>query len=341
MQKILLLFLIILASTAIVLPYGVSAAPCPANQIQINGVCVTPPERCFPTPGPGIPIWDPFCISETICRAPATVKDGVCVNNGYQLLAPLPSPDGNLTNFDPQQEYALGGYLNVMIKIIIGLSAVMAVVMIVLGGIEYMTSELVSSKENGKQRITNAIFGLVIALGAYALLNTINPDLLKTDLKSLTAVTVEVDIEADVPQTYDPVTKKYSNGRLFGANWQQIAGNPFGLPPFATINARECTTIGEQFCTSTAGLDTTPLYTINKKCPACALRLTGGTEFWLHGGKTGSTSHGPNSATMDISKNDALNKYIAGNNPLITFRRYSNGDGLNYMYEGSHWHIGP
>ncbi|HEY4494095.1 MAG TPA: hypothetical protein VJB95_01525, partial [Candidatus Paceibacterota bacterium] len=68
-----------------------------------------------------------------------------------------------------------------MIKIIIGLSAVMAVVMIVLGGIEYMTSELVSSKENGKQRITNAIFGLVIALGAYALLNTINPDLLKTD----------------------------------------------------------------------------------------------------------------------------------------------------------------
>jgi len=71
--------------------------------------------------------------------------------------------------------------------------------MIVLGGIEYMTSELVSSKENGKQRITNAIFGLVIALGAYALLNTINPDLLKTDLESLTAVTVEVSLQDAIP----------------------------------------------------------------------------------------------------------------------------------------------
>ena len=50
--------------------------------------------------------------------------------------------------------------------------------MIVMGGMEYMTSELVHSKEAGKEKIVHALLGLVIALGAWALLNTINPNLL-------------------------------------------------------------------------------------------------------------------------------------------------------------------
>jgi cell wall-associated NlpC family hydrolase len=79
-----------------------------------------------------------------------------------------------------------------MIKIFIGLCAVLAVVMIVIGGIEYMTSELVSSKEAGKERIRGAIFGLLLALGAWTLLNQINPDILNTNLSSLQNVTVDV-----------------------------------------------------------------------------------------------------------------------------------------------------
>lgn len=102
----------------------------------------------------------------------------------YQLLAPLPDPNNNnqlLKNFDLAG--GLGSYLNLMIKLIIGISAVLAVVMIVIGGMEYMMSELLSSKEEGRKRMTNAVFGLLIALGAWALLNTINPDLLKGDIK--------------------------------------------------------------------------------------------------------------------------------------------------------------
>ena len=68
-----------------------------------------------------------------------------------------------------------------MIKIFIGLCAVLSVVMIVIGGIEYMTSELAHSKEDGKNRIMQAILGLLIALGSWALLNTINPDLLNSE----------------------------------------------------------------------------------------------------------------------------------------------------------------
>lgn len=106
----------------------------------------------------------------------------------YHLLAPI----GQLTDFNQRQKNPLGNYLNIMITIIIGFSAVLAVVMIFMGGIEYMTSEVISSKEHGKERIRNAIFGLLLAFGSYLILNTINPDLLKTDLASLKDVDLEL-----------------------------------------------------------------------------------------------------------------------------------------------------
>lgn len=109
-------------------------------------------------------------------------------NTIYELLTPLPCESGDagcvggqLKTFDTTG--GLSKYLNLMIKIFIGICAVLAVVMIVMGGLEYMTSELVHSKEAGKDRIMHAILGLLIALGAFALLNTINPDLLISEPK--------------------------------------------------------------------------------------------------------------------------------------------------------------
>src|SRR5438105_4968367 len=64
----------------------------------------------------------------TKCPAPAEVIDGKCVSKGYQLLAPIKGPSGDFTNFNPGDEHALGHYLNILIKILIGLAAVMAVV---------------------------------------------------------------------------------------------------------------------------------------------------------------------------------------------------------------------
>ena len=200
MKKILFYILIIIIFTRNAIPVQ-AEPPCPASQIQIDGVCVTPPERCFPTPlGVGIPFWDPLCVQETICLAPSVVENGVCIKKDYQLLTPLPdpsSPGNQITTFDPTNDKALGHYLNVILKIFIGICAVLAMVMIVLGGIEYMTSELISSKESGKKKITGAIFGLILALGSYALLNTINPKLLITDVK-IGDVIVQIELEPEV-----------------------------------------------------------------------------------------------------------------------------------------------
>ncbi len=122
--------------------------------------------------------------SEDDCRSYVLASDG-----SYHLLQPLPCKadepsceDGKLTTFDPDGTGKLGEYLNLMINLFIGLCAVTAVVMIVMGGIEYSTSDLVSGKAAAKDRIQNAILGLLLALCSWLILNTINPDLLNTEI---------------------------------------------------------------------------------------------------------------------------------------------------------------
>jgi hypothetical protein len=137
----------------------------------------------------------------------------------YELLAPLPCEDGTpgcvggqLKTFDPAQTDNLGKYLNIMIKIFIGLCAVLSVVMIVMGGVAYMTSELAHTKEAGKEKITHAVLGLLIALGAYALLNTINPQLLNTNFRqeiaavvpSRTSVLTQYNTLVGICEYFDP-----------------------------------------------------------------------------------------------------------------------------------------
>ncbi|HEV7424281.1 MAG TPA: D-alanyl-D-alanine carboxypeptidase family protein [Candidatus Paceibacterota bacterium] len=143
----------------------------------------------------------------------------------YKFLAPLPCdngtpgcPGGKLTTFDAgSNSNKLGEYLNIMIRIFIGICAVLSVVMIVVGGIEWMTSELISSKEAGKEKIRNALFGLLIALGAYALLNTINPDLLISDLKLPTATATVFQEERDSgPPTVTAYTGALPSGAAPG-----------------------------------------------------------------------------------------------------------------------------
>lgn len=92
----------------------------------------------------------------------------------YQLIAPF----GSLL----QGDVSLSQYLQGIIHIVIGVAGILAVVMIVVCGIKLMMSGAASGKAAAKECIWNAIFGLLIAIGAWAILFTINPDLLRNDL---------------------------------------------------------------------------------------------------------------------------------------------------------------
>ena len=110
-------------------------------------------------------------VHATACTT--TSEDGT---TKYCLLAPIPGLSSSTDNsIDVKEDF--GGYVTRMIRIIIGLMAVIAVIMVIFGGIQYMISESGGEKGAGKERIMNAIWGLVLALSSYMILNTINPDL--------------------------------------------------------------------------------------------------------------------------------------------------------------------
>jgi len=139
------------------------------KQILIKGICTTPTN---------IPPEEPPVKTDTT----------------YTPLAPLPGfPEEFDTLPSKTNQCPFGNYLNIMIKLVIGIAAVLAMVMIVMGGIEYMTSDLISSKEAGKDTIKNALLGLFIALGAYLILNTINPKLLSACLDNLPEAVIEIE----------------------------------------------------------------------------------------------------------------------------------------------------
>ncbi|KXB08620.1 hypothetical protein AKJ56_00720 [candidate division MSBL1 archaeon SCGC-AAA382N08] len=73
----------------------------------------------------------------------------------------------------------IAGSINHFYRVALGLGGIAAVAVIVIGGIMYATSGAIDKKNTGKEFITSAIWGLVLLLGAFIVLNTINPQLTK------------------------------------------------------------------------------------------------------------------------------------------------------------------
>lgn len=113
-------------------------------------------------------------------------------DDSYHLLAPI--GDFNVV----EKSKGIGDYLNQIFVIGIGLAGALAVVMIVINGIVYMGNESVFGKTQAKERILMAIGGLILALGSWVVLNTLNPDLVGG---SLSIQSVDVLISADDTST--------------------------------------------------------------------------------------------------------------------------------------------
>ena len=97
----------------------------------------------------------------------------------FNFLQPLPGQAPQVAvddNLFPQ-------YLQNVFQISISTAAILAVVMITVGGVQYVGSSVSpSQKSEAKDTIFGAILGLLIVVGAYAILNTINPDLVNFQL---------------------------------------------------------------------------------------------------------------------------------------------------------------
>ena len=108
----------------------------------------------------------------------------------YTVLAPLPCIESPATENNPgvkcpngngalQPTVNFQNYVQYTVNLLIGLSAVVAVVMIIWNGIEYMYSASFSNKNMSLQKAKDAVVGLVLIFTSYIILRTIDPRLVQ------------------------------------------------------------------------------------------------------------------------------------------------------------------
>lgn len=157
-----------------------SDSDCGSNQKCITGrsICA---DVCPPSTNPLIPITycdpqNPLTEAQKCVTDPTINKElcYTCINyTCVQLEQPLPPvPGTTITSFET--------YLKYIYQIALGIVGLTALIYIIIGGVMYMTAAgNTTQTTEAKNRIQNAILGLILALAAYLILYTINPDLVR------------------------------------------------------------------------------------------------------------------------------------------------------------------
>lgn len=75
-----------------------------------------------------------------------------------------------------------GKYINALYALSISVAALMAVIKIIIAGVKYMLSDVVTSKSEAISDIRSSVIGLIIVISAVLILTEINPQLAKTEI---------------------------------------------------------------------------------------------------------------------------------------------------------------
>lgn len=90
----------------------------------------------------------------------------------YEPLVEVPLPGVE------EGDNSFTGYLNGLFTFAIGIAVALAVLMVALGGVRYMSTDAVSGKREGLSMVNAAIGGIILILLSWLILRTINPGLL-------------------------------------------------------------------------------------------------------------------------------------------------------------------
>jgi flagellum-specific peptidoglycan hydrolase FlgJ len=149
---------------------------------------VSPARAQTPPPAPaGTPV-----------PAPANKADST---ESFTPKLSIPIPDVSLTKYttrtDGTAKYIdipwLAQYVSGVYKYATGFAGLLATVMAMVGGFQYLTAGGDSARVSaGKKRITDALVGMLLVLGTYLILNSVNPDLVKPPVISVFLVEKKV-----------------------------------------------------------------------------------------------------------------------------------------------------
>jgi len=154
----------------------------------------------------------------------------------YQFLAPIgglgdSTADGG-RDIDVSSKDSLPNFAKSLITLTIGFAIMAAIVLLVIAGFRYMTTVKDGAKSDAKKSIGRAIGGLVLALAAVVILQTINPQLI--ELQGIEPVTVDGGDFAKV----DPALRTEFRGRAY-AQGSEDFGSQFCFHVDGTARLRD------------------------------------------------------------------------------------------------------
>ncbi len=280
-----------------------------------------------------------------------------------EYLAPLPGLAG--------QPAGLKGFLQGLFNVAIVVAGILAILMVVIGAITYLSTDSLSGTEHGRDMMLNAVLGLILALSAWVIINTINPEL--AGGLSITIPKLQVDgpteewqggnapagtnIAEDATVNNQPIVQ--------GGPWPSDAAQRQLLQYHGvTVAASGDAAQGDGVADCTEGAGTPNCTSVYFEGPAadviqniidfknacgCIIKITGGSEAWLH------VSHGPTFKVVDMSATESLNAYLrglpggptpgtqfpAGKKITVSgvgvFEAEGSGDNVNTTAQ--HWHV--
>lgn len=274
-----------------------------------------------------------FAISQT--QVDYTLLEPSVYNNDYTTTGSKPFAD----------------YLNLVFKIGIGVAAGLAVIQIVIGGIQYMASESPFKIGDAKSKIEGAILGLILALGVYVFLYTINPDIVSLKLEIQSSQTGAPTSGITASDISDSVVSAENKEQLDAILKDEDRVRSLLKASNIEVNASPCQSYGQSGCTNVGLLPSSTISSLSalkRSCGNdCKIVISGGTEWWKH------KTHGQGRPVVDIGKNSSgtkISEYIIKRGIETSTRTNQNtcsniGEtcifgGMNFYNENSeHWHV--
>jgi len=277
----------------------------------------------------------------------------------YQLLEPEFLP-GNQTTVSDFGEYASLAFRSILMIVV-----VLAVIILTLSGLQYITSEAGGGKGEAKSRALAAVIGLLIALSAYIILKQINPDLVEGSLNL-------EQLGSRIGGVRPPPTSGGGGGGGGGGGWGgggsgggstagpnrfdgppgrygNIPSNEFEVREYLNTNSNgnitindsaECSENNTANCrTYVGGLNQNQidgLLQLQESCN-CSFVISGAAE---QGGHRTNSNHYSGNAVDVRSDGSFIDTYLNNNNNTAGRDRL----GIRYMTQhdagsGLHWHI--
>jgi hypothetical protein len=127
-------------------------------------------------------------------------------------------------------------YIAGLYRYSVGFAAMIGTVMIVIGGFQYLTGGGDASRVMaGKQRIADAVIGMLLVSGSYVILSTVNPDLVS--LNSLQILLTKRRVMAQDQNTLNKTTLQTADAPVGTAPG---TGGPSGSPGVMKENFASC-----------------------------------------------------------------------------------------------------